>query len=349
MKLGTVLKLLQCVLFFLPIAMHAQTVLPPECAPGGHSILQNPYRSTTFSSSWLQQSALQEFICDHSLAPGWYQFQIFDKPASMPTQCVEVNHCGTQAPVWLSLAEGESLPGPLELRQLTACATWQLFPGNGKDCCMFRIPVTVRSCGDFYVYLLQPTQGCMGYCAQEMSDTTASTSPPCGPDELDVDGTCQTKQPPTPSVPVIVSEVTGNTVYLKCSFESSSNSSLGHVVAWSRLSPEGRKEELKQETTIQTSAFIELDGFNLRLGDKIYCSCSSFLLDSPDIHGAAVDSHEFFAGITLRPEVISVSEDGRLYELVVESSVPVPCLEDSPSSTEQCSLSLKLSTSSKGE
>lgn len=68
---------------------------------------------------------------------------------------------------------------------------------------------------------------------------------------------------------MIASEVTGNTVYLKCSFGSSSNSSLGYVVAWSRLSPEGRKEELKQETTIQTSAFIELDGFNLRLGDKV--------------------------------------------------------------------------------
>lgn len=76
-------------------------------------------------------------------------------------------------------------------------------------------------------------------------------------------------QPPTLSVPVIVSEVTGNTIYLKCSFESRSNSSLGYVVAWSRLSPEGRKEELKQETTIQTFAFIELDGFNLRLGDKV--------------------------------------------------------------------------------
>ncbi len=53
--------------------------------------------------------------------------------------------------------------------------------------------------------------------------------------------------------------------------------------------------------------------------------------------------------VQLRPEVSSVSEDGRLYELVVESTVPVPCLEESTSSTEQCTLSLQLSTSSKGE
>ncbi|KAF7650177.1 hypothetical protein LDENG_00130260, partial [Lucifuga dentata] len=140
----------------------------------------------------------------------------------------------------------------------------------------------------------------------------------------------------------------GNSIYLKCSFESSSNSSLGYVVAWSRLSPQGTKEELRQETTIQTSAFIELDGFNLRLGDKIYCSSSSFFLDSPDIRGASVESQEFFAGITLKPEVSAVSEDGRVYELVVESTVPVPCLEDSPSS-KQCNLSLKLNTNSQDE
>ncbi|XP_030605963.1 von Willebrand factor D and EGF domain-containing protein [Archocentrus centrarchus] len=346
MRRETLWKLLLCVAFSLPNAVRVQTVLPPECAPGGHSLLQNPYRSATFSSSWLQQSALQDFICDHSLTPGWYQFQIFDKPASMPTQCVEVNHCGTQAPVWLSLGEGESLPGPLEVRQFTACAAWQFFSSSSKDCCMFRIPVTVRNCGDFYVYLLQPTQGCMGYCAQEMSDSLPALSPICGPGEVNVGGTCKTNQPPAPSVPVIVSEVTGNTIYLQCNFESRSNSSLGYVVAWSRLSPEGRKEELKQETTIQTSAFIELDGFNLRLGDKIYCSSSSFFLDSPSVRGTVVESQEFFAGIRLRPEVSSVSEDGRLYELLLESTVPVLCPEGSPSPAERCALTLQLRTSS---
>uniref|UniRef100_A0A3Q3BNC7 Uncharacterized protein n=1 Tax=Kryptolebias marmoratus TaxID=37003 RepID=A0A3Q3BNC7_KRYMA len=301
-----------------------------ECAPGGHSVLQNPYRSTTFSSGRLQPSALQDFICDHSLTAGWYQFQLFNKRASMPTQCVEVNHCGTQAPVWLSLGAGESLPGPLEVRQLTACAAWQMFQSSVKDCCMFRIPVTVRNCGAFYVYLLQPTQSCMGYCTSEALPTTSPIS----------------DRPPAPSAPVIVSEATGSTVHLKCSFESSSSSSLGFVVAWSRLSSEGRKEELKQETTIHTSAFIELDGFNLRLGDKIYCSSSSFFLESPDVRSASVESLEFFAGIKIKPEESVVSEDGGWYELVVESTIPIPCPDGSFSSADPCILSLQLSTSS---
>lgn len=46
----------------------------------------------------------------------------------------------------------------------------------------------------------------------------------------------------------------------------------------------------------------------------------------------------------LRPEASSVWEDGRLYELVVESTVPVLCPGETP-----CTLTLELGTSSEGE
>ncbi|XP_060799492.1 von Willebrand factor D and EGF domain-containing protein [Neoarius graeffei] len=320
----------------------AQSVEPPECNPGGHMVLQNPYRSTSFSSQQLLQSGLQEkLICDHSLTPGWYKLQIFDKPAQMPTKCVEVNHCGTQAPVWLSLAEGETLPHPMEVKRLTACATWQLFSRPKKECCLFRMPVSVRNCGQFYVYQLQPTQGCMAYCAEEISD---STEPVCEPEHRNRDGSCNDKQPPSPSVPEIVAELSGPSILLKCTFDGHSvNSSLGFVVTWWRLSPNGNKEELMQETTLQTSAFIELDGINLRLGDRIFCSCSSFFLDAPDRQSHAVESAEFFAGIQLQPKLASILEDGKEHELVIQSTVPVPCL------SETCTLLLQLRTSSQGE
>ncbi|XP_065136825.1 von Willebrand factor D and EGF domain-containing protein [Paramisgurnus dabryanus] len=318
--------------------VRCQKVDPPECSPGGYSVLQSPYRSTKFSSQHLLQSSLQELICDHSLAPGWYQFQIFDKPARMPTTCVEVNHCGTQSPVWLSLADGESLPRPLEVKQLRACATWQLLGSGSKDCCLFRLPVTVRNCGNFYVYLLQPTQGCMGYCAEEISDSNQAGC------ERNSDGSCKDLQPPSSSVPLIVAEMSGSSVYLRCMFDDSSgNSSLGYVVTWWRLSPEGNREELRKDTTVETFALIELDGINLRLGDRIYCSMASFYLDSPNIQSLPVESDEFYAGIQLKPQSASISEDGKEYELEVRSTVPVPC------SSERCVLPLHLITSSQGE
>lgn len=54
--------------------------------------------------------------------------------------------------------------------------------------------------------------------------------------------------------------------------------------------------------------------------------------------------------LKLRPEASSVKEDGRLYELVVESTVPVLCpSETAPPAGRHCTLMLELGTSSEGE
>ncbi|OCT75722.1 von Willebrand factor D and EGF domain-containing protein isoform X2 [Xenopus laevis] len=322
-----------------------------ECSSSGHQILQNSYRSLDFDSLKLQQSAIHDVICDHSLAPGWYRFMIFDKPAQMPTKCVEMNHCGTQAPVWLSLRDSETLPPPGEVRHLTACATWQFFFSNTKDCCLFRIPVSVRNCGDFYVYMLQPTQGCMGYCAEVVPESR----PQCDGGETDTNSECTSKaiakplQPEPPSNPKISIETTGDSVFLKCDFEApSTNGSMGFVVGWSRLSAEGAKEELRQEAAVQTFSTIELDGINVRLGDRIYCSVSSFFLEQPDVHSSLRESEEFFTGIKLYPESATISEDGRQYQLTVESTVPVLCLGASQLQNE-CKVTLKFHTVNEAE
>ncbi|KAM9308078.1 von Willebrand factor D and EGF domain-containing protein [Gastrophryne carolinensis] len=318
----------------------------PECSPSGHKILQNPYRSLDFDSSRLQQSAIHDLICDHSLSAGWYRFMIFDKAAEMPTKCVEMNHCGTQAPIWLSLRETESLPAPGEIRQLTACATWQFFFSSTKDCCLFRIPVTLRNCGDFFVYLLQPTQGCMGYCAEVVSEPRSQ----CDIGEVEVNGVCTSKSsshsllPESPSSPEIMAEMVGANVYLRCFFEApTTNSSLGFIIRWSTLSGDGIKEELRQEAVVQPFSTIELDGINVRLGDRIYCSVSSFYLEQPDVQGLLLESQEFFAGITLKPEALSIAEDGREYTLSIESTVPISCSEAGQSQGE-CKVPLRLHT-----
>nr|XP_054351680.1 von Willebrand factor D and EGF domain-containing protein [Pongo pygmaeus] len=321
-----------------------------ECSPGGHQFLRSPYRSVHFDSWHLQQSAVQDLICDHSLSPGWYRFLIFDRPAEMPTKCVEMNHCGTQAPIWLSLRDSETLPSPGEIKQLTACATWQFLFSTTKDCCLFQIPVSVRNCGNFFVYLLQPTQGCMGSCAEAISDARLH---PCGSDETEIGGDCVrqlTASLPSPPAgrPKVLVELIESRLFCRCSFDvPPTKNSVGFYIAWSRLSSQEVKEELKQETTVQAFSLLELDGINLRLGDRIFCSASVFFLENPHVQSVAIESQEFFAGIKLQPELSTISEDGKEYYLRIESTVPIICSEFSELDQE-CKISLKLKTIDQG-
>uniref|UniRef100_A0A8C5I8C2 VWDE protein n=1 Tax=Junco hyemalis TaxID=40217 RepID=A0A8C5I8C2_JUNHY len=290
----------------------------PECWPGGHRILRDPRRSTSFDSLELQRAASQELVCDHSLPPAWYRLMLGQRPLEMPTRCVEMNKCGTQAPVWLSL-KSESLPAPGESKRLTGCATWQGFGGT-RDCCLFRIPVAVRNCGAFFVYLLQPTPGCMGYCAEDKLSSLALQ-------------------------PSIAPELVQGRVHLKCSYSPPApEPPVQFRVLWSRLSGPGKREQIHQETTLQVFSYVEMDGANLRLGDTVFCTVTAFRRGSPEQQSLPEDSKGFYAGIKFLPESLEIAEDGKEHVVTVLSTVPIAC----PGQDNSCKITLQLSTEDLG-
>ncbi|KAL2777304.1 von Willebrand factor D and EGF domain-containing protein isoform 2 precursor [Daubentonia madagascariensis] len=155
--------------------------------------------------------------------------------------------------------------------------------------------------------------------------------------------------PPPPGRPEVMVELIKSRVFCRCAFDvSPTNNSVGFLIGWSRLSSQEIKEELKQETTVQAFSLLELDGINLRLGDRIFCSASVFFLEKPHIQSLAIESQEFFAGIKLQPELSTISEDGKEYQLRIESTVPIVCSEFSELDRE-CKISLKLKTVDQGK
>ncbi|XP_015227189.1 PREDICTED: von Willebrand factor D and EGF domain-containing protein-like isoform X1 [Cyprinodon variegatus] len=318
---------------FGALAQHA-----PECYPGGYRILRSPYRSVNFDSTEIQNTAIQDLICDHTLSAGWYRFWINNRPAEMPTSCVEMNRCGTQAPIWLSLKDS-SLPRPGQTRQLSACATWQFFQGSTKDCCLFRIPITVRNCGEFLVYYLQPTQGCMGYCAKVAPELGSRA---CLPGEADVNGQCKALVPSLPSRPVITAELIGHSVHLRCSFVPPPwSQTLGFQVVWARHISNKMKVEIRQESTLKHFSLVEMDGVHFRLGETFSCSVTTFKVNSNNTRSSIRESESFYAGLKFSPDSLHIAENNKEHEVTVHSTVPIPCFNSDLG--QQCGVPLALS------
>uniref|UniRef100_A0A8C4Q2L3 von Willebrand factor D and EGF domains n=2 Tax=Eptatretus burgeri TaxID=7764 RepID=A0A8C4Q2L3_EPTBU len=324
------------VLLWQALTLHA--LHAPECQATRHRVLRNPYRSTSFNSLSLQHSAIHELVCDHRLPAAWYRFELDGQHAQMPTSCVPMNHCGTQAPIWLALGPSEQLPKPNELpRRLTACATWKFLPGGAPlDCCLFRIPIIVLNCGSFYIYYLKPTQGCMAYCASVVNKPVKT----CRLGEITTDRGCQAIPQSLPSPPIISAQLGSNhTVQLRCSFQSpQSYSTLAFMVVWWLRARRGEMEELHRETKLRTYFLLDLDGINIRLGDRVQCAVTCLILDHPNAHSPPSTSQEFLAGINVNPASLQLLADGSEHPITLESTVPIPC----PIHGKPCKLNFKL-------
>ena len=124
------------------------------CRRENHKEIDNSRRSVQSQWKWGQTP-----LCDKDLSQGWYRFKSF-VGGQIPTQRVNMNHCGTMAPIWLDGTH----PGPDDpVARVKACVN--LF--ERRQGCFFSFYVSIKNCGGrFYLYFLQPTSICYtAYCA----------------------------------------------------------------------------------------------------------------------------------------------------------------------------------------
>ncbi|XP_038048782.1 von Willebrand factor D and EGF domain-containing protein-like isoform X2 [Patiria miniata] len=281
------------------------TELPYQCTPSGHRVLGNPYRSVSYSAA-----AMSGKLCDRTLDRGWYRFQIFGKYAEMPTECVQVSQCGTDAPMWLDMG-GRNYPSPGESAKHVACAAWSLGTQLSlQDCCLYSFPITVTNCVDFFVYNLLPARGCnMAYCATESFPAILGL--------------------PT-ITPIILEDV-----LLKCTYQglnSGQTSLKGYTVSWYKADSMDSFQRVMSEDTFANFAFINPRNY-FHMGDKIICSVQAFFNETRELKSPAVESEPFEASIKVSPTSLEILEDGQPHFLIFESTMPIMCAnKDAPCS-----------------
>ena len=96
--------------------------------------------------------------CDSSLTSGWYRFE-GSAGTRMPTSCVPIDRCNTQAPGWLSGGHPTVAEGQVSR---TVCFHWN------SNCCQWSTSIQVKNCGAFYIYYFSGTPNCyLRYCGTD--------------------------------------------------------------------------------------------------------------------------------------------------------------------------------------
>ncbi|XP_036427498.1 uncharacterized protein LOC118808720 [Colossoma macropomum] len=134
-----------------------------------YTVLDEPWRATNYSDTVNAK-------CDQSVSwVGWYRLMYKGYSVRMPESCVNINMCGTHAPLWINGTHPQLQDGVVT-RQI--CGNWD------SDCCNFRSnPIRVKACpGNYYVYeFVKPSHCRLAYCAdmKVMTQTVSSSADPC--------------------------------------------------------------------------------------------------------------------------------------------------------------------------
>ena len=129
------------------------------CSPSVYRVLDDTRRNVL---SLLGEG--EDPLCDDLLPPqgGWFRFLEGGVPALLATTCPGPGVCGTRSPAWLDTTSLTSLDTNTTRGEV--CVSWS-WPGS-TDCCLYTLPVTVKTCPGFTSYFLQPTAACpVAYCS----------------------------------------------------------------------------------------------------------------------------------------------------------------------------------------
>ncbi|KAK2853022.1 hypothetical protein Q7C36_008223 [Tachysurus vachellii] len=131
--------------------------------------LNEPWRNTEYHVN----NSAGVPLCDRHVDGEWYRFTGMAGDA-MPTFCIEENHCGTHAPIWLNGTHPLPSDGIITL---PTCASFN------DDCCHWRGMVDVKACPrGYYVYRLPRPSVCFHvYCGHfyDICDEVECTGPDC--------------------------------------------------------------------------------------------------------------------------------------------------------------------------
>ena len=124
-----------------------------------YKFLNQSTRARTYNSTFVS--------CGDTTLSIWYRFG-GDAGNKIADACVKMNHCGVMNPGWLNGGHPAVADGTV-LRRV--CFS------TDQSCCQKSIYISVRNCGEFYVYNLTSLPTCnLRYCGEGIEPPT--TLPP---------------------------------------------------------------------------------------------------------------------------------------------------------------------------